>query len=154
MTRTQSLCPECLKRIPAYYAKDADAVFLIKTCEEHGQFQTIVWRGKPDFETWARPKIPTRAQVCYAGVDRGCPFDCGLCPEHRQHTCTALLEITHRCNLNCPVCFASAGHTAPPDPDLEVISGWYERVMNASGVCNIQLSGGEPTLRDDLPATL
>jgi uncharacterized radical SAM superfamily Fe-S cluster-containing enzyme len=151
LSQTQSLCPECLSRIPAYYIKEGDAVFLVKHCDSHGKFQTVLWRGKPDFETWVRPKIPTSPSLCYAEMSQGCPFDCGLCPEHRQHTCTALLEITMRCNLNCPVCFASAGSVVPPDPDLKLIRTWYERVMNACGFCNIQLSGGEPTVRDDLP---
>jgi uncharacterized radical SAM superfamily Fe-S cluster-containing enzyme len=148
---TQSLCPECLKKIPANYVRARDKVFLVKNCNEHGEFRTILWRGTPDFETWVRPKIPTHPEVCYAEVRQGCPFDCGLCPEHRQHTCTALLEITMGCNLNCPICFASVGHEQLPDPDLKIIRMWYERVMNASGACNIQLSGGEPTIRDDLP---
>lgn len=152
--KTQSLCPECLNKIPANYVREGDKVFLVKHCGEHGTFQTILWRGTPDFETWVRPKIPTHPDVPYADVHQGCPFDCGLCPEHRQHTCTALLEITMRCNLNCPVCFASAGHGKLPDPDLNLIRMWYERVMNASGACNIQLSGGEPTVRDDLPVII
>jgi uncharacterized radical SAM superfamily Fe-S cluster-containing enzyme len=84
-------------------------------------------------------------------VAQGCPFDCGLCPDHRQHTCTALLEITQRCNLRCPVCFADAGNAALPDPDLIVIEGWYRRLLESGGPVNIQLSGGEPTVRDDLP---
>src|ERR687897_714825 len=37
-------------------------------------------------------------------VDRGCPFDCGLCPEHRQHACLALIEVNTACDLDCPVC--------------------------------------------------
>jgi len=151
LSQTQSLCPECLSRIPASYIKEGDSVFLVKHCDKHGKFQTIFWRGKPDFETWTRPKIPTRPEICYAEISQGCPFDCGLCPEHRQHTCTALLEITMRCNLNCPVCFASAARAAPPDPDFKLIKTWYGRVINAGGFCNIQLSGGEPTVRDDLP---
>jgi len=151
LSQTQSLCPECLKKIPAYYVKEGDAVFLVKHCDEHGKFQTVLWRGKPDFETWIRPKISTQPSVCYAEISQGCPFDCGLCSEHRQHTCTALLEITMRCNLNCPFCFASAGRAATRDPDFRLIRIWYERVKDAAGFCNIQLSGGEPTVRDDLP---
>jgi uncharacterized radical SAM superfamily Fe-S cluster-containing enzyme len=70
-----------------------------------------------------------------------------LCPDHRQHTCTGLIEVTRRCNLRCPVCFADAGGPVPADPDLVVIESCYRSL----GSCNIQLSGGEPCLRDDLP---
>lgn len=62
-----------------------------------------------------------------------------------------LLEVTQRCDLGCPVCFASAGETATTDPDLSVIRMWYERMLAAGGPFNIQLSGGEPCMREDLP---
>ena len=74
-----------------------------------------------------------------------------MCPSHRQITCTALIEVTSRCNLRCPYCFASAGGESLPDPDLEAVRFRYDRVREASGFCNIQISGGEPTVRDDLP---
>lgn len=61
-----------------------------------------------------------------------------------------LLEVTQRCDLNCPVCFASAGENPPPDPDLAMIETWYRRMLAGGGPFNIQLSGGEPSLRDDL----
>ena len=151
LSRTESLCPRCLSRIPAYYVKDGEMVYLIRHCDDHGGFQTMVWKGPPNFETWKRPKIPTSPPVTYSESYLGCPFDCGLCPAHRQHTCTALIEITQRCNLNCPVCFASAGRNDSADPDLGVIKEWFERIRDACHPCNIQISGGEPTLRDDLP---
>lgn len=151
LATTQSVCPVCLGRIPAYRVAHKADVYLEKTCPHHGFFQTILWRGQPDFAGWARPKIPTSPQNPFTPVEAGCPFDCGLCPDHRQQTCTALLEVTQRCNLRCPVCFASAGETCPPDPDLVVIEGWYRRILQSGGPCNIQLSGGEPTLRNDLP---
>ena len=62
-----------------------------------------------------------------------------------------LFEVTQRCDLHCPVCFADAGEPSGPDPDLAEIEGWYRRLLDAGGPFNIQLSGGEPCLRDDLP---
>jgi uncharacterized radical SAM superfamily Fe-S cluster-containing enzyme len=100
--------------------------------------------------SWVRPKIPTSPQNPFTQVQQGCPFDCGLCPDHRQQTCTALLEVTQRCNLQCPFCFANAGGVSS-DPSLAVIESWYRRLLEAGGPYNVQLSGGEPTLRDDLP---
>ena len=153
---TKSLCPVCLKRIPAHRVQTGRDVFLEKTCGEHGGFKTIIWRGPPDAAGWTRPKHPSPPQAGRTSTDRGCPFDCGLCVRHGQHTCTALLEVTRRCNLSSPICFASSGNTPGnrsqgPDPDTVTVRFWYERVMAQSGPCNIQLSGGEPTVRDDLP---
>ena len=151
LSRTESLCPSCLKKIPAFRVTDGRDVYLEKRCDVHGVFNTVIWRGNPAFETWARPKLPARPPVCYAETVKGCPFDCGLCDAHRQITCTALLEVTGRCNLACPYCFAAAGNVPKPDPALEVIQFWFDRVKQAAPSCNIQLSGGEPTVRNDLP---
>ncbi|MEW5954762.1 MAG: radical SAM (seleno)protein TrsS [Bacillota bacterium] len=151
LTNTESVCPHCLARIPAHKALRGADVFLVKNCPEHGGTETVLWRGAPEYRTWAGPKIPSRPQKCFTEAARGCPFDCGLCPEHRQHSCTVLLEITQRCNLGCAVCFAGAGAGPSADPGLEVIKGWYEQILLAGGPYNIQLSGGEPSLRDDLP---
>ncbi|MFN8598039.1 MAG: radical SAM protein [Anaerolineae bacterium] len=151
LSTTDSVCPECLARIPAQRVQRGDDVYLRKVCALHGPFETIVWRGLPAYTDWARPKIPAHPKNPVTPIDRGCPFDCGLCAEHRQQTCTALLEVTQRCDLRCPFCFASAGTVTTPDPDLTTIESWYRRLLEAGGPYNIQLSGGEPTLRDDLP---
>ncbi len=153
LSSTASLCPVCLARIPAFREQQDDKVFLVKHCPEHGTFRTVIWRGAVPFSSWLRPKKPSAPQRCFTAIDRQCPFDCGLCPDHGQHTCTALIEITQRCNLQCPVCFADAGAGAEKsdEPSLTRIGYLYDRVIEASGFCNIQLSGGEPTVRDDLP---
>lgn len=151
LSETESVCPECLARIPARRVAYGHEVYLQKTCPEHGHFQTIIWRGPPDFASWVRPKIPSYPDTPFTSVDKGCPFDCGLCPDHRQQTCTALLEVTQRCDLRCPICFADAGGDHLPDPDLTTIESWYRQLLKAGGPYNIQLSGGEPTMRSDLP---
>ncbi|MBP2645488.1 MAG: Radical domain protein [Firmicutes bacterium] len=148
--KTESLCPQCLAVIPAERVAVGDAVFLDKICPEHGNFRTILWRGQPLYQEWAVERQLTKPPVCATGVDRGCPFDCGLCPRHRQHTCCVLLEVTQRCNLSCPVCFAAAD-SEDSEPDIRRIEEWYRMLMASGGPYNIQLSGGEPTLREDLP---
>jgi uncharacterized radical SAM superfamily Fe-S cluster-containing enzyme len=147
----RSVCPVCLAPVPARHEAVGHETFLIKECPEHGHFRTVVWRGPPDFAGWARPKVPSHPGVAFTRVDRGCPLDCGLCAAHRQHTCTAVLDVTGRCDLGCPVCFASSGADPLPDPRPADIARLLDRVIKASGHCNLQLSGGEPTVRDDLP---
>ncbi|MDF2571297.1 MAG: pqqE 1, partial [Sporomusa sp.] len=148
---TQSVCPECLQRIPAQRVARGDMVFLKKCCPEHGESQVRIWQGEAAYLNWISPQIPSSPSVCATASDRGCPFDCGLCPDHRQQTCCVLLEVTNKCNLQCPVCFATSGPDDQGQPALAIIEGWYRMLMNSGGPYNIQLSGGEPTIRDDLP---
>lgn len=149
--KTSSVCPDCLKRIPAQRVFIGDEVYLEKTCAEHGFFKTILWRGLPAYPSWFREKIPNHPQKPLTNTEKGCPFDCGLCGAHRQEPCCVLLEVTQRCDLGCPVCFASAGEDSTADPDLSIVRMWYQRMLDAGGPYNIQLSGGEPCLRDNLP---
>ena len=142
--RTKSVCPICLRTIDAEKAVAGDGfVHLIKTCPEHGFFDTLIWEGGADeYLAWGG--------ACPGGeADDGCPNNCGLCAEHRSEGCCVLLELTRRCNLRCPVCFASAGGEG--DLGLDEIARLYDMLMERGGPYNIQLSGGEPTMRNDLP---
>jgi uncharacterized radical SAM superfamily Fe-S cluster-containing enzyme len=150
--RTESLCPVCFARIPAQRESTGEDVFLVKTCPDHGDFRTLIWRGPPSFENWARPKVPATPPVTYTEVSQGCPFDCGLCPDHRQRSCTVIMEVTQRCDLHCLICYADSAKVTRQDPTARDISSWYQSVAASGKTCNIQLSGGEPTTRDDLPA--
>lgn len=150
LSTTESICPICLSRLPATRVLSGDKVYLEKTCSVHGQFRTLLWQGSPAWQSWVRTKIPSTPPVCDTKIDNGCPHDCGLCTDHRQHTCTALLEVTQRCNLMCSYCFASAGGSSA-DPSLSTLEKGLEGIYKVSGACNLQLSGGEPTVRDDLP---
>ncbi len=146
--RVASVCPDCLRPIDGHLVEEKGEVRLVKHCPQHGTFSTILWRGEPAFSSWQRPKLP------YGGgprrpVELGCPRDCGLCADHRQRTCTALVEVTSRCNLGCPVCFA-ASEDQGGDLDLATLEAMFAGIMEQTGGCNLQLSGGEPTVRDDL----
>ena len=147
---TESVCPDCLARIPATRISRGDDVYLRKACPVHGPVETVVWRGQPAFRSWVRPRTAVPAARPFTRLDRGCPFDCGLCPDHRQQSCCVLLEVTPRCDLRCAYCFASAGE-AGSDPDVADLSERMRRLFDAAGPVNLQLSGGEPCVRDDLP---
>jgi uncharacterized radical SAM superfamily Fe-S cluster-containing enzyme len=150
--RTASLCPHCLSRIHAERREEGEAVILVKRCPEHGEFRSPIWQGIPAFGNWSRLKEVVHIGSHHPAATRGCPFDCGICPDHRQQSCTVLIEVTARCNLACPYCFADAGTNGMPDPDLDDLAARFSSSLAYSGPQNIvQLSGGEPTVRDDLP---
>lgn len=151
--KTQSVCPVCLKTIDAYKTTGDDGfIYLTKSCPDHGSFRTLIWEGNPEsYQAWNTVPAGKVSPVGAVPAEKGCPYDCGLCQEHERDGCCVLLELTNRCNLRCPVCFASAGENAPQDLSMEEISAQYDMLMKRGGPFNIQLSGGEPTMRDDLP---
>src|SRR5512136_3069001 len=122
--KTDSLCPDCLMIIPATIKEEKGKVVMEKTCPKHGAFKDTVWSDAEMYlraEKWAKdgvgvinPAIPN-AKLC--------PFDCGLCDLHLSHTGLANVDLTNRCNLKCPICFAnanSAGYVFEPDFDTVV----------------------------------
>ena len=80
----------------------------------------------------------------------GCPYDCGLCPDHEQHSCLTLLEITDHCNLQCPICFAESSPHRTSYRSLAQIEFMLDRIVENEGEPDIvQISGGEPTTHPD-----
>ncbi len=151
---TQALCTQCLSRVQAKIVFEDDRVFLDKRCPEHGAERVLIadevdWFRRTREGFLAPGGLPNEFQT---EAERGCPFDCGLCPAHEQHTCVALLEVTETCNLKCPVCFAgsspepgAAGHRS-----LEQIDRMIASIERSEDQLNVlQLSGGEPTLHPD-----
>ncbi len=146
--KTYSVCPVCLEQIPAKLVLQDGDWYMEKNCPRHGEFKTVVWRGSsPKLTEWGNYRPPKEEDADLPD----CPKDCGLCSSHLQGTCCVLVEVTERCNLRCPVCFAESG---------EDLSAWEKSVGQLSadfrflvdkGCKFIQLSGGEPTVRDDLP---
>ena len=150
--RTKSVCPVCLRVLPARIESRNRRIYMEKDCPEHGGFSTLIWEGDLNsYVDWERKNTAVEPPVAPGPVDRGCPYDCGLCGDHLRKGCCMLLELTNRCNLRCPVCFANAGTQTPRDLTMEEIAGQYDYLMAHGGPFNIQLSGGEPTLREDLP---
>lgn len=151
--RTESVCPVCLRKLPAdKVIGPDDNIYMEKTCPEHGKFSTLIWEGSfSSYLRWNRTSTVSEPPVNPKPADKGCPSDCGLCAEHLRKGCCMLLELTNRCNLHCPVCFASAGDQAAWDLSMAEIEQQYDFLMAHGGPFNIQLSGGEPTIRGDLP---
>jgi uncharacterized radical SAM superfamily Fe-S cluster-containing enzyme/NAD-dependent SIR2 family protein deacetylase len=147
---TESLCPICLKKIPARYERIDGKAYMIKTCPEHGTFKVLFWRDADMYAAWKTQGVHAPAKDRGRPEKLGCPFDCGLCDEHHSGTCTAILEITYRCNMNCNICFADS-NTERFEPSLDQIGKMYRAALNSNRFCSVQLSGGEPTVRDDLP---
>lgn len=158
----RSICPVCLKPLLGQYLRDRKGnVYLDRVCPEHGETREIVWEGDLDWLAWAEGDSIDAESFGSQEVMRDshlssndlCPRGCETCTLHATRPCCVLLEVTRRCNLGCPVCFAGtdASTAASGDPSLETIGRWYDRVYEQAGFANLQFSGGEPTVRDDLP---
>ena len=143
---TRSVCPVCLKNIPARLMReDGGRILLEKTCPVHGDFRVPVWQGRVNFEEWL---LGTESLPPDCGLS--CPGNCGICAEHEIGTCCALLEVTNRCNLRCRYCFANGG-SEDCDPSVQELKDAILDIVRLCGQPLLQFSGGEPTLRNDLP---
>jgi uncharacterized radical SAM superfamily Fe-S cluster-containing enzyme len=146
LKNTYSVCPVCGMKLSASIVKRGQECFIEKTCPEHGGFSSVIWRGDvPAFEDWGDYSPPAERSAELPD----CPNGCGLCAGHLQKTCCVLVEVTSRCNLSCPVCFAKSGGTAV-EPSVAELFGIFQQLVKG-GRTFLQLSGGEPTVRDDLP---
>src|SRR5947209_12958677 len=147
---TQSLCSECRRLVDAKIIVRGGRVYFRKRCPEHGAVEDFVCSDVAYFD---RHEYSQPARVPRAfGTDaaKGCPYDCGLCPEHEQHTCIGLIEVTSNCNLKCPMCFAESG-PGGKHIDFGTYTRMVDRSVQLEGVADVlQISGGEPTLHPDL----
>ncbi len=127
------------------------AVYMTRTCPEHGTTTTRIWNNAKHYEwlrSLAHPKQKPPAPNFRACAP--CPFGCGTCTRHERMGTLLEIEVTRNCNLHCPVCFMSAD-TGEGDPSLDEIGAMYDTIANAVGVDGaVQLTGGEPTCRADL----
>jgi tetraether lipid synthase len=146
---TQSLCPECLALVPAKIIAKGGRVYFRKRCPEHGVREDFVCS---DVRQYDRMEFSLEGKVpAHFGTepDKGCPYDCGLCTEHEQHTCVGLLEVTSACNLHCPMCYASSG-PGGKHLSFEECRRAIDRLVETEGRAEVlQLSGGEPTIHPE-----
>ena len=146
---TQSLCPECLALVPAKIITKGSRVYFRKRCPTHGVSEDFICSDVAQYDQM-QYSLPGKVPPQY-GVepDKGCPYDCGLCTEHEQHTCVGLVEITSSCNLRCPMCYASSGPGGNHLSYDECVRS-IDRLVAVEGRAEVlQLSGGEPTIHPE-----
>jgi uncharacterized radical SAM superfamily Fe-S cluster-containing enzyme len=149
----KSICPVCKRVIDGEINVRGGRVILRKRCREHGSFEALVYSDADLYMSQLRYNkpgtIPLRFQT---DVRDGCPLDCGMCPDHKQHTCLGIIEVNSGCNLDCPICFADSGH----QPDgfaltVEQVGRMLDAFVAAEGEPEVvQFSGGEPTIHPEI----
>ncbi|MBU6222709.1 MAG: radical SAM protein [Planctomycetes bacterium] len=150
--QTTSLCEECLALVPAKVLVEDGQVFYLKRCRAHGQRKVLVstdaayWRLCRDYL-----KPGDRPLMVQTHTEQGCPYDCGLCPDHEQHSCLALIDVNEACNLACPVCFSDSSPQRSLHRSLAEIERMMDALVASEGEPDLlQLSGGEPTIHPEI----
>jgi 7,8-dihydro-6-hydroxymethylpterin dimethyltransferase len=155
LARTESICPRCSAVLDAELLDREGRVVIRRECPEHGCFEALVYGDVEryrDIQRFSKPgQEPLERQTETA---RGCPHDCGICPDHAQHTCLGIIEVNTACNLDCPICFAESG-TGPQEHgyslSLEQVEVMLDAFVRAEGEPEaIQLSGGEPSIHPQI----
>jgi hypothetical protein len=147
---TRSICPECRRVIDAQIILRDDQVYMRKRCPEHGPFEALVYADAQAYASAARFNKPGTIPLEFStAIEHGCPHDCGLCPDHQQHTCLGIIEVNSACNMDCPLCFANAG--AGFNLTLEEVEGILDHLVATEGNPEVvQFSGGEPSIHPDI----
>jgi hypothetical protein len=145
---TISLCPDCLKRIDAKIVFEDKNVYMLKRCPEHGNSKVLIADDIAYYKNIRNYNKPSETPYKFnTKTHYGCPYDCGLCPDHEQHSCLTIIEITDKCNLTCPTCYAGSSPTAGRHRTLEEVKTMLHTIVeNEKEPDVVQISGGEPTL--------
>ncbi len=153
---TNSICATCLKKLEAKIIFQNDNVYMLKNCQEHGRQKVLIstdieyYRKSRDFN-----KPGDMPKKFGTPVKYGCPYDCGLCSDHEQHSCVTVVELTDRCNLTCPTCYAESSPKHGNHRTLDEINAMLDIVVASEGEPDVvQLSGGEPTIHPDFFAVM
>ena len=155
LASTHSVCPRCGAVLDAELVVRSGRVVLGRTCPDHGRFEAVVYGDAERYMEIQRFDKPgERPLERQTEVERGCPHDCGICPDHAQHTCLGIIEVNTACNLDCPICFAESG-TGHQDHgyalSLEQVESMLDSFVRAEGEPEtVQLSGGEPSIHPQI----
>ncbi len=148
---TNSVCPHCLRKVEAKIVIQEGRVYMHKWCPVHKLVKVLISTDESYFKQqrdFLKPgQMPRKFNT---PIKYGCPFDCGLCPDHEQHSCLTLVEITDQCNLRCPVCYSESGPHRPTHRSMEQIEFMLDAVVRNEGEPDVvQISGGEPTIHPE-----
>ncbi len=148
---TTSICPECKVALAAEVIERAGRVLLVRECPDHGRIEAVVYGDAERYRAIQPYNKPGEEPLLrQTEVDSGCPHDCGICPEHIQHTCLGIIEVNTGCNLDCPICFADSGTGHDPTGyslTLAEVESMLDTFVAAEGEPeSIQFSGGEPSI--------
>lgn len=145
---TLSICSTCLRRVDAKIVFEDDKVYMLKNCRRHGFEKVLIATDVEYYKSCRnyakRSEMPLKFN---AKTHYGCPYDCGLCQDHEQHSCLTVVEVTDRCNLSCPTCYAMSSPTYGRHRTLAEIEQMLDVVVANEGQPDVvQISGGEPTV--------
>ncbi len=147
---TRSICPKCRKVIDAKIVLRDNKVFMVKRCPECGPFEALVYGDAEAYTSFGKFNKPGTIPLAYGTeIREGCPYDCGLCPDHQQHACLGIIEVNSACNMDCPLCFSEAGPGF--SLTLEEVEQMLDDFVRTEGKPEvIQFSGGEPTIHPQI----
>jgi uncharacterized radical SAM superfamily Fe-S cluster-containing enzyme len=150
--QTTSLCEKCLALVPAKIVIEDNDVFYLKRCARHGVQKTLISTDAAYYKLchdYIKPG--DRPLTFQSRTEFGCPYDCGLCPDHEQHSCLALIDVNEACNLTCPVCFADSGTAKTYHRPLAEIERMMDGLVASEGEPDLlQISGGEPSIHPQI----
>ena len=148
---TLSLCPECLRRVDAKIVFENNNVFMLKNCSEHGFQKVLIATDVDYYKNIRNYNKPSEMPLHFnTKTHYGCPYDCGLCQDHEQHSCLTIVEITDRCNLQCPTCYAMSSPHYGRHRTVEEVEKMLDIIVANEGSPDVvQISGGEPTVHPD-----
>ena len=147
--QTNSICPDCLESLAANVYERHGQVWMDKNCRDHGQFSALL---SSDIRHYYRPSSQQGEGKSCCGSACGAPSGDQQTAAWTNHSCNILIEITERCNLSCPTCFAGSSPQHSKQMSLEEFTRQVDQLVagGKSGTDVIQLSGGEPTVHPQL----
>lgn len=152
LSLTQSVCPYCYRILPAIIVERDGKIYIRRTCPEHGEIEELYYGDVGIYKKMIKWVEEGRGpRYIYTPIEKPCPFSCGLCPLHKQHSALVNLVVTNRCDLSCWYCFffsEAAGYVY--EPSIDQIVEMIRNIKKQGITVNVQITGGEPLLREDL----
>ncbi len=157
--QTLSVCPVCNRVLPAIVYEENGQIWIKRTCPEHGETKEVYFEDAEMYNRFRKYAYDWGKMERFNTEvnEKGCPWSCGLCPLHLSHTNLLNIVLTNRCDLSCWYCFFYAKQGMPIyEPTLDQIRRMLELGKQESPVPTnaVQFTGGEPTMREDLPEIL